>query len=552
MTFLWVNPRYRDFLAQLGLDRVRDFLQLPGVIYCGHPDRNVSHVRLGRGPGSIGAFLKKEHRVPWGDRLKNGWAGFGLVPMSRREMSLLTEIRDSGIGAPEVLAAGESMGQAFLLTREVDGIDLRRFLHDTADRSLRRELARALGAALARMHEAGLDHPDLYSKHVLVNGKGRRVRVCFLDWQRSRRRRVSWRVRCRDLAALDTSLADGLACARDRLRCLHSYLKSCRQGRATPQLSRLTRRIRRRARRLAGKRHIRELRQVPLPAGKQNLIWLDGEALCVTREFQEEAGRIPGWLPIPSKPSRLSNHVHRQTVTLPKRRRACLVRRHAGSLLGWLWCKLRGKVFNSPELEQAGTLFRLQRYGVQAPRLLAVGQKHRKPWRIESFLLTEPVLHAVGLEEWLAGDYCPLDEVRHRHRVLRLAGDVLRRIHTAGYALSHVTDLGRIWGLVETPEGTEVCLRCIDGLRRRSHLRGRCLRTDLRSMWAAFSEHCSRTDALRFLLAYLDQPGWTGKSKAWARRILKGVRSKRQKPARIASSQSPRASAPDEAQVDAL
>ena len=62
---LHINPRYRDLLHAQGLTTVRAFLDLSGVIYCGHPNRNVARVDLGDG---VSTFLKKEHRVPWRDR----------------------------------------------------------------------------------------------------------------------------------------------------------------------------------------------------------------------------------------------------------------------------------------------------------------------------------------------------------------------------------------------------------------------------------------------------------------------------------------------------
>src|SRR5207249_3324036 len=74
--FLDVNPRYRELLKQHGLKSPEDFLALPAVIVSGHPDRNVARVKL-KGPVGITAYLKREHRLPWRDRLANAWAGFG-------------------------------------------------------------------------------------------------------------------------------------------------------------------------------------------------------------------------------------------------------------------------------------------------------------------------------------------------------------------------------------------------------------------------------------------------------------------------------------------
>src|SRR5262249_38187058 len=125
MAFLVVNPRYRERLARLGLEAPADFLALPGVVYCGHPHRHVARVEL----GGTAAFLKREHRVRWKDRLANAWAGFGLVAKAQREFRTLGEVAAAGLGCAEPIAAGaDRRGRAFLLVRAVGGRELRAFL----------------------------------------------------------------------------------------------------------------------------------------------------------------------------------------------------------------------------------------------------------------------------------------------------------------------------------------------------------------------------------------------------------------------------------------
>src|SRR5262249_17231311 len=55
----------------------------------------------------------------------------------------------------------------------------------------------------------------------------------------------------------------------------------------------------------------------------------------------------------------------------------------------WLWNAFRKQPLQTPEARQAGMLFRQQRHGLAVPRLLAFGQRRLRPWRTESFLLTE-------------------------------------------------------------------------------------------------------------------------------------------------------------------
>jgi hypothetical protein len=106
----------------------------------------------------------------------------------------------------------------------------------------------------------------------------------------------------------------------------------------------------------------------------------------VTREFwQELGGTVPGWLPLPAG----GRGTERRVVALPGGGRGLLVRRWCDRPLSWLWCAVRRRPLLSAELRQAGALFRRRKHGLTAPRVLAFGQRRPRPWRTESFLLTE-------------------------------------------------------------------------------------------------------------------------------------------------------------------
>ena len=203
MAIVEINPKFREMLARQGLVTAADFLALPGVVCSGHPDRNVARVALGQQSDAVAAILKREHRTRCRDRLHNALAGSGFVSKSLREYRLLAALATTGIGSPEPMAAGEDdRGRAFLLIREIgQHLELRQACRQMADESLgnQRGFARALGAALARMHVTGYAHGDLYSKHVLASdcGTGGEPAFCFLDWQRAlQRRHVGWTLRC--------------------------------------------------------------------------------------------------------------------------------------------------------------------------------------------------------------------------------------------------------------------------------------------------------------------------------------------------------------------
>jgi tRNA A-37 threonylcarbamoyl transferase component Bud32 len=397
----------------------------------------------------------------------------------------------------------------------------------------RRRFARRLGEALAHLHAAGFDQPDLYSKHVLVQPQT--GEICFLDWQRSlRRRQVSHRHRWHDLAALDATLADDLATSRDRLACLQAYcsyrgigFQSCLSFDRIGILSHVSH-IRRQAARLQTRRRIRELRQSPLTAGSQALVWLDGEALCVTPEFQAALqGQLPSWLAHWCTPPAATGSDRQPLVqTLPPMERpdpATLVRRWVNRPFRQLWDWLWRRPWTSPEVRQSGLLFRLQRYGIPTPRLLAVGQRRVFPGKTASFLLTEQPAASIPLTTWLT-TACG----RQRWDIIRVVAGMLRRLHTAGCELDRRQhdDLTELFLVQVRPsEQPTVILGSVAPLQIRRHSGSVQRHKDLSVLHQKFQpDSCSRTDQLRFLLAYLGLKHWTPEAKGLARQLLRRTR----------------------------
>jgi tRNA A-37 threonylcarbamoyl transferase component Bud32 len=392
MSFLRINPSYADLMHRLNLRTPNDFLSLPAVIVSGHPDRNVGRITLDAMP----AFIKREHRVRWRDRLGSWLGGYGFESKSAREARTLSALRQAGVGCPEWLAHGEDdAGCAFLIVRALNGaVELPQHLHAARSVTERRRPARRLGEALARMHAAGFDHPDLYSKHVFVSNDARDFH--FLDWQRSRRGPVNDRQRARDLATLNATLDDTLVAARDRIACLSAYAACCAALEGDSASAKWRARAFRRllfsavgaeTTRVFRKRRIREARVSVRDS--QELIRLNGEALCIIPQLLHElGGKVPDWLRLERAAWQNADAVS-SLVSLPRGRKALLVRRRRNQPLRWLWSEFRGKPLMTSEARLAGLLFRRQRRGESAPRLLAFGQRRTLPWRTESFLLTE-------------------------------------------------------------------------------------------------------------------------------------------------------------------
>jgi tRNA A-37 threonylcarbamoyl transferase component Bud32 len=502
--YLRVNPRFLPLMQHLGLTSPRAILSLPAVIVSGHPDRNVSRVTLGAGQGAVNAFLKREHRVRFPQRILNFFSGFGPVSLSQREADTLDRLRRAEKGCPEWIAVGaDGRGRAFLLVEEISGcVDLRRFLSDwTGSAPVRHRFAKQLGETLARLHESGFVHRDLYAKHILVQAESHALH--FLDWQRSpRRHRISPRERWHDLAALDATLAEELADPRERLLCLHAYCKSA-DIRGIASVQALTA-IRKQRRLLLQRRHIREARQLPEATKKQELIWLDGEALCITPDyFQNWNGKLPS----ADQPPPRGDHVRRDGVLLSQGENAFLTRRRSNRFFAWMLTWFGANPLVAPEVRHAGLLFRLQRYGVRTARLLAFGQRPSWPWRIESFLLTESPADARGLLN-------ELDDFRAARRkrttLLREAGVTLQRLHSAGCFLRD--DVCIEDDFLTVHESTEdatsepqlgVTLSRVDCLRLHRRPTQALAARDLATLCRrAGNERLSQSDRVRFVLTY--------------------------------------------------
>jgi tRNA A-37 threonylcarbamoyl transferase component Bud32 len=377
--FVRIHPDYQELCAGNLLESPSAFLSIEGEIISGHPDRHVMRVHV----GGMQAILKREHRVPWKDRFMNWRHGFGWVSISVREAALLEQLRRFGIGVPEWIAVGESAdGQAFLLLRSIGPAeDLRHYLYCRRGLSQRdrRSLARRLAYAVARIHNLGFKFPDLYAKHIWINSAG--SNFTFLDWQRGRRsRRVTWRDRCRDLAALNASLSDELAAAPDRFIFLLAYFRAANGY--SRSFKSVCRRIQRRSEQLAGRSSVREQR-LPTFHKSQTISWLDGEAICVTplgrSFFDRESLEHLAY-------SQSALGFERTRILLPNDRPAILIRRATARTFGRAVDWLRRKPWLSPETTAAADLLRRERLG-EPPRLLAFGQRARNRCEFDSFLL---------------------------------------------------------------------------------------------------------------------------------------------------------------------
>lgn len=440
-SFVVIHPRYEASLLAKGLHRAEDFLNLPGEVVSGHPDRHVVQVKLDGSAGhSQVAYLKRQHFVRRLERVKNAFAGFGYVSKSVREAMVLRRLEEIRIDAPPWIAYGESQtGQAFLLVADVSPrVELRALLSDSKlSKQDRDRCSLRIGQYLAELHAAGIHHPDSTAKHCYVHPTG--LSVLFIDWQGATlRNQVSAAQAARSFAVIHASLNENLCSVAERLRALWSYRRTLRSIRLTqglPRLANVIAVIESVARNQWNRRSIREQRQSHSASANQRLVWLAGEAACVVPEL------VSAWpTPADGPPfyrENLANHsVAIESIDLAKDRVAVLLRRRSCKPFARFWASIRSKSWRSPELQLARILFHLERNEVPAPRLLGFGQKLQPRGVVESFLLYETPHNTLPLSEWLQSSRSS----ERRARILETSGVLIRQIHRAGCRIDAIAN----------------------------------------------------------------------------------------------------------------
>jgi tRNA A-37 threonylcarbamoyl transferase component Bud32 len=179
-------------------------------------------------PADPEVVVKRYTVAPLGDAFHD-WRTLGHARSSaRREAENLRELAAGGWPVPRVFGWCEE-ARTFPLVRGarsalwMERVAHRETLRQACERAPRESIERwstHLAALVARLHDAGWFHRDLYLEHWIVAGD----RLVLLDVGRARREaepRVRWFVK--DVAALQHSCPPGVA-PRARLRFLAAYL----------------------------------------------------------------------------------------------------------------------------------------------------------------------------------------------------------------------------------------------------------------------------------------------------------------------------------------
>jgi len=131
------------------------------------------------------------------------------------ELRVTARAEASGAPVPHVIClalwpAAGPFWSALIGTREERGArDLFEVLLASEDASTRRPLLREVGAAVRRLHDAGVDHRDLQLHNILVVEEGGRRRIVVIDLDRASYHssgRLASRLRARSLGRLTRSV----------------------------------------------------------------------------------------------------------------------------------------------------------------------------------------------------------------------------------------------------------------------------------------------------------------------------------------------------------
>ena len=147
-----------------------------------------------------------------------------LGSRAERMQAILDALVGAGFRVAPVLMFGDERGsrRMMMVTARVAGDPLPRFLRSAASAARRRELLRALGTEVARLHRAGFIHGDLTPYNIFV-ADGTPARFSLIDHERTARPHLNWeRRRLRNLVQLCRFELEGMG-RTDRLRIVDAY-----------------------------------------------------------------------------------------------------------------------------------------------------------------------------------------------------------------------------------------------------------------------------------------------------------------------------------------
>ncbi|MGB2613409.1 MAG: lipopolysaccharide kinase InaA family protein [Phycisphaerae bacterium] len=560
---LHVQPDWQALLEANALESFDAlFAAAESGVVDGHQERSVSRVEL-RGTDGRPVVLYLKRR--WGRAAKRHWADLVRLQWPRRPLAAewdnLMKLRAAGVALAEPVAVGRDdsprLPRALLAVREVRGVSLARWLADfgaTGGPSPSYDVAtvaRAVGLAVRRLHDAGYSFPDLYAKHLFLEDAGAEgPRVVLIDPARLRR----WtRGRAAaDWAALAATAESPSMTCEERSLALRAYFPDAAP---LPDVERFARRVKHLARRLAGRGrdpHLIPARRCAppgmVPLAEEKFAVLDGGRLRINEAFRP-ALEATGLATLDALMAFEGGQAYR---TVPGRWTVrAEIPRPGGGAQVVLYLKRHNRVPWPTGLrrtvslgdpisladQEARNIVRLTDAGIASARCVAVGWEFSRGGRRErSCLVTEEVPGAVQADTYCERAFAPprrREATDEKRRFVRALGRLARQFHGAGFAhrdfyLCHV--------LVRPVEGAEPALHLIDLqrlLRFRRRVPTRWIVKDLAALlfssWPSEatlirSEVFTDTDRMRFAREYFGVGRLSAGEKGLLRRAIRKAR----------------------------
>lgn len=198
--------KHRAALETLGLDTLDGVRRYEGALVKDHHGRrDILRIQL---PDNT-LYLKRNWRPYKKDGLRSLLCHGEVWSVAKQEWENSLKLQRAGLHTAELVAYGQDCGPlwerfSFIITEAAPGQPL----SETFDRF------EALAAEIRKMHDAGIFTPDLFTRHIFVDGD----RFSFIDMARLDRGPAS-----RDLAALNVTAPLRHVSAKQRLRFLKAY-----------------------------------------------------------------------------------------------------------------------------------------------------------------------------------------------------------------------------------------------------------------------------------------------------------------------------------------
>jgi heptose I phosphotransferase len=215
--FLDLAPEFAEIFADVG--RIGEIWDLGDEIVRDHGERRTARIERN------GTVLYIKRYGPPRKRLLRR-----PEPAALAEARALERASSAGVNVPRVAALGmdESGRSLVVLSALPDSISLETLVagrHDAPQPvAVKRALIRAVAETVRRLHDAGINHRDLYLPHFHVPRTDPTSRIWLIDLQRAQlRRRVPRRWLVKDLGGLWFSAMDAGLTRSDLFRFVATY-----------------------------------------------------------------------------------------------------------------------------------------------------------------------------------------------------------------------------------------------------------------------------------------------------------------------------------------